>query len=183
MLKLHKKKKNYHSIGKDIQSQRVGVTLTNPDFGFKIDIPAEWEAYSDPETSLIFNASKGISVGSGHGTTLRFAIITANYDRMPVTPKFSELESNEDLVQKAGNAFKYFRGVYSQEVQGDDLIEYYPINTSIDDLTDDNFIRVTIWKDILKDRLQQQNNKKTVEMVVEEDIEIMKTIIKSFRRY
>lgn len=133
-------------------------TIANNNYEFEIDYPEDWHASLGSGSQ---KAPDGISVGTGvgHAASVAFSI---DPEKGMVL-----IEDNRSLVDIGGNAFKYFRGAYSQDVEDDDLIIYYPIGTSIVDITSENRIRVFVKK--------KSNTK-------DDDIETIKTIIKSFRK-
>ena len=99
--------------------------------------------------------------------------ITENYKK--IKPSLGYLSDNEEMIKKGGNAFKYFRGAYSQDigVKNDDLIIFH--DASIKDITWDNYINIgSIEHPKSRDGVQ--------DWLTKEEVETIKTIIKSFRK-
>jgi|GEM_PF-7082462 len=139
------------------------VTITNEEYGFSVDVPAESESLSQTDVSLNFGATRGIAVESfDPNFSIGFSIYEENTQL--------ELLKNPDkgLIEAGGDAFKYF--IYARTFDDvDDVVvrDAKVFSDQENELTvDRNFIDINF----------------SGETGSQADIDLVKMIIMSFKK-
>lgn len=139
------------------------VTITNEEYGFSVDVPAESESLSQTDVSLNFGATRGIAVESfDPNFSIGFSIYEENTQL--------ELLKNPDkgLIEAGGDAFKYF--IYARTFDDvDDVVvrDAKVFSDQENELTvDRNFIDINF----------------SGETGSQADIDLVKMIIRSFKK-
>jgi hypothetical protein len=148
-------------------------TLESVEYGFKVDYPNGWRI--NPGGKHIgTNTKSQIDLTSPNGNRVIFNIYhtdTTNglpYKAIPFEDRFPELTDNQEMIDKYGEAFRYFRGVYSLDMEDDFVRKLRPrTEWTEEDFYKENHIYIYMKKPAYQ----------------KEDLATIKTILKSFRRH
>ncbi len=147
-------------------------TLTSVEYGFTVDYPEDWSVNPGGK-NIGSNTNAIIRLTSPSGNIVSFNIYRFDtsigeepYPAIPFEEQLVEISDNQEMIQRGGDAFKYFKGIYSLEVD-DDIIRILPPSQDRTDVDffDQNYIFIS---------LGEQESKG--------DISTMKEIIRSFKR-